>query len=88
LKSRVTCRLKDLNFIPGDLILFHSCDAVLHGLVDDGVDGADKEVESSHKVLSILSEVSLCLSIVKKLFLKLWRLVGKIRETFTQGTLK
>ena len=68
--------------------MFYNRDAVLHGLVDDGVDGADKEVESSQEVLSILCEVSLCLSIVKKLFLKLWRLVCKISKTFPQGTLK
>ena len=74
--------------LPRNLILLYSHDAVFHGLVDDGIDRADKEIESSEELLAILSEVALGFSIVKKLFLELWGLVGKIRETFPQGTLQ
>ena len=51
---------------------------VLHGLVDDGVDGADKEVKRGEKLLTVLGEIPLRFRVVEKLLLKLWRFVCEV----------
>ena len=56
---------------PGCLVHLDSGKRVLHGLVDDGVDGAYKEVQRSEELLSILSEVSLRFCIEQELLLEL-----------------
>ena len=73
---------------PGDLVHLDSGQRVLHGLVDNCVDGAHEEVEGGQELLSIFGEISLSFCIVEKLLLQLWRLVSKVRETFSKRILK
>ena len=70
------------------LIHLNGCQGVLHGLVDDRVDGADEEVERSEKLLTVLGQVPLGLGVVKKFLLKLWWFMSKVGETFTKRILQ
>ena len=56
---------------------------VLHGLVDDGVDGADKEVEGCQELLAAPCQIFLSLRIAEKFLLQLRRLVSQVGETIT-----
>ena len=44
---------------PGDLVLAHSVDGILHCLVDDRVHRRHKEVEGSQELLPVLGQVPL-----------------------------
>ena len=72
---------------PGDLVLLDGHHGVLHGLVDDGVDGADEEVEAGEQLLPVLGQVPLRLRVEEELLLQLGGLVSKVGETLAKGIL-
>lgn len=72
---------------PGDLVLLDGHHGVLHGLVDDGVDGADEEVEAGEQLLPVLGQVALRLRVEEELLLQLGGLVSQVGETLAKGIL-
>ena len=72
---------------PGDLVLLDGHHGVLHGLVDDGVDGADEEVEAGEQLVAGLGEGALGLRVAEELLVQLRRLVRQVREAVAQGAL-
>ena len=71
----------------GDLVLLDGHHGVLHGLVDDGVDGADEEVEAGEQLVAGLGEGALGLRVAEELLVQLRRLVRQVREAVAQGAL-
>lgn len=74
--------------LPCSLVLFNRGNRVLHGLVAQGVDRADKEVQCGDQGRAIFGQSSLSFSVVQELLLQLWRLVRKLAETLAQSALK
>ena len=72
---------------PGDLVLLDGHHGVLHGLVDDGVDGADEEVEAGEQLVAGLGEGALGLRVAEELLVQLRRLVRQVREAVAQRAL-
>ena len=72
---------------PGDLVLLDGHHGVLHGLVDDGVDGADEEVEAGEQLVAGLGQGALGLRVAEELLVQLRRLVRQVREAVAQRAL-